>query len=81
MDELLDYIVIGSGFGGRVAAMRLAMKGYSVLVLEKGKTHRTEDFPKTNWNLRKYLWMPRFGLKGFQNVSYRRLGHSGKPGS
>ncbi|MEI7492135.1 MAG: GMC family oxidoreductase [Bacteroidota bacterium] len=68
MNELQDYIVIGSGFGGSVSAMRLAMKGYSVLVLEKGKRYRTEDFPKTNWNLRKYLWMPRFGLYGFQRL-------------
>jgi cholesterol oxidase len=72
MAELQDYIVIGSGFGGSVAAMRLAMKGYSVLVLEKGKRYRTEDFPKTNWNLRKYLWMPRFGLYGFQRLDLFR---------
>lgn len=68
MSELQDYIVIGSGFGGSVSAMRLAMKGYSVLILEKGKRYRTEDFPKTNWNLRKYLWMPRFGMYGFQRL-------------
>jgi cholesterol oxidase len=50
MDEVQDYIVIGSGFGGSVSAMRLAMKGYSIVVLEKGKRYRTVDFPKTNWN-------------------------------
>ena len=72
MDELQDYIVIGSGFGGSVSAMRLAMKGYSVLVLEKGKRYRTEDFPKTNWNLRKYLWLPRFGMYGFQRLDLFR---------
>jgi len=72
MDELRDYIVIGSGFGGSVSAMRLAMKGYSVLVLEKGKRYSTADFPKTNWNLRKYLWMPRFGLYGFQRLDLFR---------
>ena len=72
MTELRDYIVIGSGFGGSVAAMRLAMKGYSVLVLEKGKRYRTEDFPKTNWNLKKYLWLPRFGLYGFQRLDLFR---------
>ena len=68
MKEMYDYIVIGSGFGGSVSAMRLTEKGCSVLVLEKGKRYRTEDFPKTNWNLRKYLWMPRFGLYGFQRL-------------
>jgi len=72
MDGLRDYIVIGSGFGGSVAAMRLAMKGYSVLVLEKGRRFRTEDFPKTNWNLKKYLWMPGFGLYGFQRLDLFR---------
>jgi cholesterol oxidase len=72
MDELRDYIVIGSGFGGSVSAMRLVMKGYSVLVLEKGKRYGPADFPKTNWNLRKYLWMPRFGLYGFQRLDLFR---------
>lgn len=51
--EIYDYIIIGSGFGGSVSALRLAEKGYKVLVLEKGKRYRTEDFPRTNWNLRK----------------------------
>ena len=53
-----DYIIIGSGFGGAVSAMRLAEKGYSVLVIEKGKRYEAEDFPKTNWNLKKH-----FGLR------------------
>jgi len=48
MEKVYDYIVIGSGFGGSVSAMRLAEKGYSVLVLEKGKRYRTEDFPERN---------------------------------
>ena len=68
MDKIYDYIVIGSGFGGSVASLRLAEKGYSVLTLEKGKKYKTEDFPKTNWNLRKYLWMPAIGLRGFQRL-------------
>lgn len=68
MKDVKDYIIIGSGFGGSVAAMRLSEKGYSVLVIEKGKRYRSEDFPKTNWNLKKYLWMPRFGLYGFQRL-------------
>ena len=48
-----DYIIIGSGFGGSVSALRLAEKGYKVLVVEKGKWYRGEDFGKTNWNLPK----------------------------
>jgi cholesterol oxidase len=53
-----DYVVIGSGFGGSVAALRLAEKGYSVLVLEQGRRWRDQDLPKTNWNLRRFLWAP-----------------------
>ena len=63
---MYDYIVIGSGFGGSVSAMRLAEKGYSVLVIEKGKKYSAENFPKTNWNLRKYLWIPALRFFGFQ---------------
>ena len=70
MEKVYDYIVIGSGFGGSVSAMRLAEKGYSVLVLEMGKWYRTEDFPKTNWNLPKYLWWPGLRMFGFQNLSF-----------
>jgi cholesterol oxidase len=64
-----DYIVIGSGFGGSVSALRLAEKGYRVAVLEKGKRYRTEDFPKTNWNLWRYMWMPQLGLYGIQMLT------------
>ena len=62
MSKTYDYIIIGSGFGGSVSALRLAEKGYSVLVIEQGKRYQTEDFPKTNWNLRKYFWMPKLAL-------------------
>jgi len=55
---VLDFVVIGSGFGGSVSAMRLTEKGYRVLVLERGKRYRDEDLPKTNWRIRKYLWNP-----------------------
>lgn len=70
MDKIYDYIIIGSGFGGSVSAMRLAEKGYSVLVIEKGKKYEAKDFPKTNWNVRKFLWMPKLRLFGFQNIDF-----------
>lgn len=68
MNQTYDYIVIGSGFGGSVASMRLAEKGYSVLTIEKGRRFNTEDFPKTNWNLKKYFWFPQIGFLGFQKL-------------
>jgi len=72
MDKNFDYIVIGSGFGGSVSAMRLAEKGYSVLVLEKGKRFHSHDFPKSDWNLRKFLWVPKLKWFGFQNITFFR---------
>jgi cholesterol oxidase len=65
-----DYIVIGSGFGGSVSAMRLAEKGYRVLVIEKGKRWQSGDFPKSNWNFRKYLWIPVLRFFGFMRLSF-----------
>ena len=70
MDQKFDYIVIGSGFGGSVSAMRLAEKGYSVLVIEKGKRWQANDFPKTNWNVSKYLWLPLLKCFGFQKLTF-----------
>lgn len=64
-----DYIIIGSGFGGSVSAMRLTEKGYRVLVLERGKRFRDEDFPKTNWNIWKYLWLPAVRAFGILELS------------
>jgi len=64
-----DFIIIGSGFGGSVSALRLAEKGYKVAVLEKGKRWKTEDFPKTNWNIRKNLWLPAIGCYGYQMLT------------
>ncbi len=63
-----DVIVIGSGFGGSVAALRLTEKGYKVAVLEAGKRFRDEDFAKTSWRLRKFLWMPQLGCYGIQRI-------------
>jgi cholesterol oxidase len=64
-----DYIIIGSGFGGSVSAMRLTEKGYSVLILEKGKRFRDIDFAKTNWQYWKYLWMPALRAFGILQIS------------
>ena len=62
-----DFVIVGSGFGGSVSAMRLAEKGYRVLVLERGQRYEATDFPRTNWHIRKYLWLPTlrcFGILG-----------------
>ncbi len=70
-----DYIIIGSGFGGSVSALRLAEKGYRVLVIEKGKRLTEKDFPETNWNLRRWMWMPSLGLTGlFKLTFFRHVG-------
>lgn len=63
-----DYIVIGSGFGGSVSALRLAEKGYRVAVLEMGRRWRPEDFPKSNWNVWRWIWRPRAFLRGFFKI-------------
>ena len=65
----LDYVVIGSGFGGSVSAMRLVEKGYSVLVLERGKRFRDADFAKTNWRVWKYLWLPPLRCFGILQIT------------
>ena len=67
---IYDYIVIGSGFGGSVASLRLVEKGYKVLLLEQGKRFNPEDFPKTNWDIPKYLWIPSVRCFGFQKLSF-----------
>jgi cholesterol oxidase len=64
-----DWIVVGSGFGGSVAALRLAEKGYRVAVLESGRRFRDEDFAKSTWNLRRFLWAPALGLRGILRMS------------
>lgn len=67
-DVDVDVVVIGTGFGGSVAALRLAEKGYSVHMLEAGRRFEDEDFAKTSWDLRNYLWAPALGLYGIQRV-------------
>jgi cholesterol oxidase len=64
-----DYVVIGSGFGGSVSALRLAEKGYSVLVLERGKRFEDEDFARTNWNVWRWAWAPALRCFGVLQVS------------
>lgn len=65
-----DYVIIGSGFGGSVSALRLSEKGYKVLVIEKGKWFGENDFPKTNWNLKKWMWSPFLGLHGIFKMTF-----------
>jgi len=64
-----DVIVVGSGFGGSVTALRLTEKGYRVGVLEAGRRWEADDLPKTNWDVRNSIWAPRLGLTGPQRIS------------
>ena len=67
--KVYDYIIIGSGFGGSVSAMRLTEKGYSVLILEKGKSYQDQDFAKTNLQFWKYIWAPALRSFGILQIS------------
>jgi len=67
--DTFDYVVIGSGFGGSVSAMRLTEKGYTVLVLERGKRYRDGEFAKSTWNVFKYLWLPALRCFGILQIS------------
>jgi cholesterol oxidase len=69
MQLAYDYIIIGSGFGGSVSAMRLTEKGYSVLVLEKGKRFEDKDLARSNWQFWKYLWLPALRAHGILQIS------------
>src|ERR1044072_4157726 len=64
-----DWIVIGSGFGGSVSALRLAEKGYSVGVLECGRRFEDEDFAEKTSQSRRYIWSPRFGMRGILRLT------------
>ena len=64
-----DWLVIGSGFGGSVSALRLAEKGYRVAVLECGRRFRDQDFASSTWSLRRYFWAPRAGMRGIMRLS------------
>ena len=64
-----DVAIIGSGFGGSVSAMRLSEKGYRVAIIEAGKRFGASDYPKNNWNLRKFIFAPKLGLRGIQRMT------------
>ena len=63
-----DVVVVGSGFGGSVASLRLAEKGYDVVVYEAGRRFADHELPSTSWDLRSYLWAPALGLFGIQRI-------------
>jgi len=67
-----DFIIVGSGFGGSVSALRLTEKGYRVLVVEKGRRWKPEEFPETNWKLRKWLWLPLMSFRGIFKITIMR---------
>ena len=68
MTDHHDVVVVGSGFGGSVTALRLAEKGYQVLVLEAGRRFADDEFARTSWDLRRWLWAPRLGCYGIQRI-------------
>lgn len=68
-DAVYDWVIIGSGFGGSVSALRLAEQGLRVLVLERGRRFADHEFPRTNLNLRRYLWAPLIRCFGFLEVT------------
>ena len=65
-----DVVVVGSGFGGSVSALRLTEKGYRVVVMEAGQRFTPETLPRTSWDLKKFLWAPRLGLTGMQRITW-----------
>ena len=67
-----DFVVIGSGFGGSVSALRLAEKGYRVAVIEMGRRWTPDSFPRTSWSIHRWFWRPKLGLRGFFNMSLFR---------
>jgi cholesterol oxidase len=70
--ERWDFVIVGSGFGGSVSALRLVEKGYRVLLLEKGRRLGAADFPKSNWRVRRWLWLPGLGCRGLFQMTFLR---------
>ena len=68
--EHYDFVIVGSGFGGSVSALRLTEKGYRVLVIEKGLRFGKQDFPKNNKDLKRWYWHPKLGLRGIFQMSF-----------
>ena len=68
----VDWVVVGSGFGGSVAALRLTEKGYRVGVIEAGRRFDDGELPTTSWNLRRWLWAPWLGCYGIQRLTLLR---------
>ncbi len=66
--ERFDAVVIGSGFGGSVAALRLTERGYRVAVMESGRRFSPATYARTSWNLRRFFWLPGLGLRGIQRI-------------
>ncbi|MGH3748545.1 MAG: FAD-dependent oxidoreductase, partial [Micromonosporaceae bacterium] len=71
-DNAYDVVVIGSGFGGSVAALRLTEKGYRVGVLEAGRRFADHELPKTSWRVKRFLWAPHLGWYGIQKINLLR---------
>jgi cholesterol oxidase len=67
-----DYIIVGSGFGGSVSALRLAEKGYRVAVMEMGRRWTPDTLPKTSWSIHRWFWRPSLALRGFFSMRYFR---------
>ncbi|MBI3791772.1 MAG: GMC family oxidoreductase [Gemmatimonadetes bacterium] len=64
-----DWLIIGSGFGGSVAALRLSEKGYTVGVVEQGRRHADHEYAASTWNLRRFFWAPALGLRGIMRLT------------
>ncbi len=73
LDPAYDWAVIGSGFGGSVAALRLAQKGYRVVLLEKGRRWSDADLPRSTDDKRRFLWLPTLGLTGIMSITFRSV--------
>ena len=67
-----DFVIVGSGFGGAVSALRLTERGYKVAVLEMGRRWKKEEFPRSNWNLWRHFWRPSLGMYGILQMTMTR---------